>query len=122
MKAGDLITCPHCGEKTVVKLKKDISGWQVTAEILICAMCSAKLGVPQKSAMPVSTAGDRLAALLGEAVPEKLSIDPGENFRMGCRNCAHLLEHPFKLMCALKQREVDPMDSCFDFQDRSRES
>ena len=122
MKAGDVIKCPVCGERSVVKLKKILSGWQVTGTCFVCALCSAELGRPQEGETPAASgARDKLAALLGEAGDEKISIDPGEDYRRGCRNCTHLLEHPFKLLCALTQQQVDPMFECESFSDRSKE-
>ena len=120
MKAGDVVSCPKCGEKTVVKVEKIMSGWKVTGERFVCALCSAELGKPgeEKNAGNASGARARLAALLGGDDVEKVSISPDEGFRRGCRNCGHLLEHPFKLLCALTQREVDPMFECQDFVDK----
>lgn len=124
MKAGDIIKCPHCGAKTVVKLEKILSGWQVTGEKFVCAFCAAEL-VPgeeeQKSSSSSSAARDKLAAFLGTGNVKKVAIDPGEGFRKGCRNCANLLEHPFKLLCALTQQEVDPMHECPQFADREKQ-
>ena len=121
MKAGDIVNCPHCGTKTVVKTEKIFSGWKVAGEKFTCAFCSGELADPEKEnkAVPAaSTARDKLAALLGTEV-EKVTIDPGEGFRKGCRNCVHLLEHPFKLLCAVTQQEVDPMYECPEFVDRN---
>ncbi|MBR7104064.1 MAG: hypothetical protein IKC65_03895 [Lentisphaeria bacterium] len=120
MKAGDIITCPGCGERTVVKLKKDISGWQMSAGTPVCALCGKELESEETAVPKAVSARDKLAALLGGEV-ETVAIDPGEEYRKGCRNCAHLLEHPFKLLCAQTQKEVDPMDSCPLFLDRKGE-
>ena len=122
MKAGEIIKCPHCGEKTVVKLEKILSGWQVTGEKFVCAFCAAELvqeEEEQKSSSS-SAARDKLAAFLGGDNVKKVAIDPGEGFRKGCRNRANLLEHPFKLLCALTQQEVDPMHECPAFIDREK--
>lgn len=119
MKSGDIITCPHCGERTVVKTMKKFSGWQVTGEVLACALCSAELGAPEKAASG-SAARDRLAALLGGDDTEHVTLAPGEEHRRGCRNCIHLLEHPFKLLCGRTRREVEPMHVCPEFQDREK--
>ena len=117
MKAGDIVTCPHCGEKTVVKLGKKFSGWQVCGEVLICALCSAELGTPEKDKADTS-ARDKLAALLGGDETEHVSLAPGEEYRRGCRNCSHRLEHPFKMLCGLTRSEVEPMHVCPEFRDR----
>lgn len=124
MKAGDIVDCPHCGTKTVVKTEKTFSGWKVTGEKFICAFCSGELASPeqaQKTVSASSNARDKLAALLGTEV-EKVTIDPGEGFRKGCRNCIHLLEHPFKLLCAVTRQEVDPMYECPEFVDRNNKN
>ena len=115
MKTGDTVTCPHCGEKTVVKLKKIMDGWQVSGEKLVCALCSGELGTPEKDKGSSSAARDRLAALLGGDDTVKVSLEKGEEFGKGCRNCGHLLEHPFKLLCGITRKEVDPMHECSEF-------
>lgn len=119
MKSGDVVTCPHCGEKTVVKAAKKFSGWQVTGEVLTCALCSAELGTPE-TASSGPAAREKLAALLGGDDTEHVTLAPGEEHRRGCRNCVHLLEHPFKLLCARTQSEVEPMHVCPAFQDREK--
>lgn len=118
MRAGETVTCPHCGEKTVVKLKKIMDGWQVKKEALVCALCAGELGDPEKEKSSSSAARDRLAALLGGDDTVKVSLEKGEEFGKGCRNCGHLLEHPFKLICEITQKEVDPMYECFHFVSR----
>lgn len=121
MKAGEMLTCPHCGEKTVVKLRRVMDGWQVTGEELICTLCSAVLGKPEKDGPGTSAARSRLAALLGGDDTKGVTLAPESGYRRGCRNCANLLEHPFKLICAKTQLEVDPMHECGDFIDRMKE-
>jgi DNA-directed RNA polymerase subunit RPC12/RpoP len=122
MKQGDRVTCLHCGEKTFVKAENIMSGWQVTGKKFVCALCGGNLDSPEnESAVKASSsARDKLAALLGGDDVKKVVIDPGEDFRRGCRNCGHLLEHPFKLLCALTQQEVDPMHECSNFIDREQ--
>lgn len=115
MKAGETVTCPHCGEKTVVKLKKVMDGWQVSGEKLVCALCAGELGSPGKERGEASAARNRLAALLGGDDTVKVSLERNEEYGRGCRNCGHLLEHPFKLLCELTQKEVDPMYECPQF-------
>ena len=118
MKAGDVIDCPACRERSVAKLKKVLDGWQVTGTSLVCALCGAEVGKPGCDDSADSGARNKLAVLLGETGDAKMSIDPGEDHRKGCRNCVHLLEHPFKLLCALTQQQVDPMFECGSFADR----
>ena len=50
MKAGERITCPHCGEKTIVKLKPKMGGWTRVGDVLACAFCGAELGTPESGA------------------------------------------------------------------------
>ena len=115
MKAGDIVTCPHCGEKTVVKLGKKFSGWQVCGEVLICALCSAELGTPEKNAPDAGKKASALAALLGEELAAAPTLAPGEGHKRFCRNCKNLIEHPFLLRCARDGREVDPGGCCEHF-------
>ncbi|WP_303056259.1 hypothetical protein [Victivallis vadensis] len=120
MIQGETITCPHCGEKSVVKSKAKMEGWTKVGTVLVCALCGAELGTPdEKSA---EDAGRKklgsLAALLGEgaeAAP-KADLTPDENYGRFCRNCVHFIEHPFRVLCGLDGHEIDPMGECGKFE------
>ena len=115
MKAGERITCPHCGENTIVKLKPKMDGWTRVGDVLSCAFCGAELGTPEKNAPSASKKSSALAALLGEELSAAPSLAPGEGHKRFCRNCKNLIEHPFLLRCARDGREVDPGGCCEHF-------
>ncbi|MBQ4107385.1 MAG: hypothetical protein IJC73_07395 [Lentisphaeria bacterium] len=116
MKAGELFQCPHCGEESLVKKQALMDGFRKTGEILICALCQARVGEP---AAPGADGGveDRcrnLAALLGGDEREKtvLTADAGTRF---CRDCRHFIAHPFLARCGLNGEPADPMADCPEF-------
>ena len=116
MKAGDKIVCPHCGENTILKSKPKMDGWTRVGDVLVCALCGAEAGVPEKADGGEKTASAALAALLGEAPAPKLRLDPGSEHKRFCRNCRHKIEHPFVLRCDRNGREIDPGGCCENFE------
>lgn len=118
MKAGDKITCPHCGEATVLKSKPKMDGWTRVGDVLVCALCGAEAGVPESgSSGGRSAATAALEKLLGGTAEAKIRLDPGEEHRRFCRNCRERIEHPFVLRCGRDGRAVDPGNSCEHFTD-----
>ena len=115
MNAGDRITCPHCGQNTVVKLKPKMDGWTRVGDVLSCAFCGAELGTPAKETSGAGKKSAALAALLGEELTAGPSLAPGEDHKRFCRNCKNLIEHPFLLRCARDGREVYPGGCCEHF-------
>lgn len=116
MKAGDKIVCPHCGEATILKVKPKMDGWTRVGDVLVCALCGAEAGVPEKADDGGKNSAAALAALLGEAPAPKLRLDPGSEHRRFCRNCRHKIEHPFVLRCGRDGREIDPGGCCEAFE------
>ena len=127
MRDGDKITCPSCGEKSMVKSRIELSDdWQSKVKILVCAFCNAKLGNAESeennSVSSAENRSSRLAALLGDDVEKscevKINVEQGDEKL--CRNCLHLAVHPFKNVCLLSQQEVDTMDDCDKFELKKR--
>ncbi len=117
MKAGEHLTCPHCGEETLLRAgRKPGEEFGSFVEILSCSLCGAELGTPEPETEPEkkNSAGDALAALLGEKL-ETVTIDKGEFFRRDCRNCREFVAHPFRAICSRTGNEVDPMGDCPHF-------
>lgn len=115
MKAGERITCPHCGENTIVKIKPKMEGWTRVGDVFACAFCGAELGTPEKDAPGAGKKSSALAALLGEELAAAPTLAPGAGHKHFCRNCKHLIEHPFMLRCDRDGSEVDPGDCCEHF-------
>ena len=116
MKAGDKIICPHCGENTILKSKPKMDGWTRIGDVLVCALCGAEAGVPEKADGGEKRSAAALAALLGEDIEPKLRLDPGSEHRRFCRNCRNRIEHPFVLRCGRDGREIDPGGCCEKFE------
>lgn len=123
-RKGQQFTCPHCGKDSVVAVKTQMDGWTKVGEYFACALCQAKLeDVAAVKAAAKTAAWDpdkeaRLAAFLGtekDAV-KRVVDDDGE--RRFCRDCRHLLEHPFKVYCLLHKMDVNPMSDCDRFERR----
>lgn len=124
-RRGQQIDCPHCGKGSVVKLQSEMDGWTKVGEYFTCALCGAKLEDEEQTAdgdAEPAKAPDRkvkgaakLSGFLGTTKEEvkEVVIDDGE--RRFCRDCTHLLKHPFKVHCMLHNKNVNPMDDCPDF-------
>jgi hypothetical protein len=122
MKAGDSFDCPHCGQGSFLKKESVMDGWRKAGEVLKCASCSAticeiKPQVAQGDASKGSSAGlSKLASILGtDAEVPKPTLASSEAEKRFCRDCAHLVAHPFLCRCSLHHRDVNPMDDCPDF-------
>ncbi len=117
MKENASVVCPACGETTIARKYRVNDDFLSAQYRLRCALCGADLGeidAPETAASAnASTA--RLAALLGGETLTNVTIDPGDGFRRGCRNCKHFIAHPFKAVCAISGDETDPMAECAKF-------
>ena len=121
MKAGEHIICPFCKDETIVKSKLDTEDWFNKKEILICAICGATLGVPEKedNLKEETSSLNKLASLLGEETNTSNLINLKEDVYCFCRNCEHFVAHPYKCLCSLTMNEVDPQDNCEKFSQKS---
>ena len=124
MKENEVVSCPHCGNRTPARLKTERDGWTVVGRSFVCAFCGGKLGSPDEPAAAGPAKGenrsaDRLRNLLGdvEEAPE-YRLDPGSEHHRFCRHCAHFLQHPFVCRCARTGEETDPGASCEHFAHR----
>ena len=119
-KKGMQLTCPHCQQDSVVKLETEMDGWTKVREFLACAMCGESLESPDEGPTTISSNVDEsgkndLLDFLGtneEAVEEYIADDGTRQF---CRDCIHILDHPFKVYCLHHKKDVNPMDDCSDF-------
>ena len=114
--------CPHCGEESFAKKKKLTENWKVTGEIEVCALCgkewkTASSGSSSCTDEKVKASRNRLAALLGGEEIREFRLS-GSADRRFCRNCQYFMQHPFKTVCALSDRETDPMGECERFECR----
>lgn len=113
--------CPNCNEKTFPKKKNIMDGWSVAKSVWVCPMCGAELPETGDGDNNTSPAPDKkserrnaLSALLGGETLESVKLS-GTADRDFCRNCKHFVVHPFKNICALTDKEADPMGSCPEF-------
>lgn len=121
-KKGMQITCPHCQQDSIVKQQTEMDGWTKVGTYLSCALCGERLqNAKSETATPPASKTDtggkkNLLDFLGtdEESQKELLTDDGQ--RCFCRDCSHLLEHPFKVYCLLHKKTVNPMDDCPDFQ------
>ena len=114
--------CPHCGEESFAKKKVLRDGWNVTGEVMVCALCGREW--PAAAPKPGAGADDarkrRLSALLGGEEPGEVRL-AGAADRKFCRNCRHFIVHPFRSVCARTDREADPMGECGEFTEKARD-
>lgn len=126
MKQGDSFNCPHCGKSSFLKKISVMDGWKKLGEALSCASCSAKIA-DIKPPSPAVSLGQgespslkKLADFLGTEKLEKPKID-SDGEKHFCRDCAHLIAHPFLTRCGLHQKNVNPMDDCPQFAPKEKE-
>lgn len=126
MKPGDQFTCPHCGRSSFLKKESVMDGWKKAGDVLKCVSCSAvieemKPPSPFEKPEPSSSQGmAKLASFLGAEPEAKRRIEAKESEKRFCRDCAHLVAHPFLCRCALHSRDVNPMDDCPDFKRKAK--
>jgi hypothetical protein len=73
---------------------------------------------PQTAAVKNSAAMGKLSSLFGgEKQDEKPKIH-ADGEKKFCRDCMHLVSHPFLTRCSLHAKEVNPMDDCPDFKSK----
>ena len=112
--------CPECGEESFPKKKLKTDGWKVSGEVEVCVLCGARWinDISGEKEIPERSASrSRLAALLGEDLPEKVELS-GSADKNFCRNCRYFIVHPVKTVCALNDEEIDPMGGCKKFSAR----
>lgn len=100
-----------------------MDGWTKVGEILACSACTAKIAEVAEKAVLTAIGSkpdtSKLAALLGNEPEEvKPRLIVGQDERRFCRDCLHLIKHPFLTRCNLHQKEVNPMADCPDYQPR----
>ncbi len=118
---GQQITCPECGADTIVKVQSEMDGWTKVGEYFACAICGVKLAdckaVPKADRHAKrAEKSARLSGFLGTQKDEIKEIVEDDGERRFCRDCTHLMEHPFKVHCMLHNKDVNPMDDCPDFE------
>lgn len=119
MKNGEMIKCPHCGEKSLAKEKREFDDdFSLKSSSFFCALCGGKLEEKKEETAPgkKSKATDRLAALLGEKRHGTSFFAPDEDDGKVCLHCRHCIKHPFMDRCGITMREVDVMESCDRFE------
>ena len=119
MKPGDTFDCPHCGKNTFLKKESVMDVWTKKGDVLKCVSCGAvieeiKESKEEDKKPPLeSDAARRFKNLLGEQDFEKKpEIRAAEGEKKFCRDCAHLIVHPFLSRCMKFAKEVNPMDDC----------
>ena len=126
MKHGDEFDCPYCGQNTFIVKKAVMVGWSKTGDIFACSGCGAKIAdVEKKKTESIGSEEAASAALAGflgveKEVKKELSVTDDE--KHFCRDCAHLVSHPFLSRCDLHKKDVNPMDDCPDFSPKQQNS
>lgn len=118
MKPGDPIKCPHCGADSFLKKESVMDGWTKVGEVLKCVSCSAVIAdcaAEEPAGQKQSAASDRLKQFLGVDGVETVKVSLTKDDRQFCKDCKHIVAHPFQLRCMLTGNEVNPMDDCPEF-------
>ena len=123
MKNGEKINCPHCGEKSFVREKKNYDeAFVLKKSEFVCALCGRVLEgkEPGRSAAAgKNSASDRLSALLGGEKVQKISFAPEDGDGRFCLHCVNYIKHPFLNRCGLTLKEIQATDSCEHFEAKS---
>lgn len=114
MKPGDPIQCPHCGADSFLKKESVMDGWTKVGEVLKCASCSAVIAdcTQGNAARESSDAADRFKKFLGAEDEAAPSLTLSETDKRFCKDCAHMIPHPFQLRCERTGQNVNPMNDC----------
>ena len=124
MKAGDEITCKHCGANSFLVKKSIMDGWTKKEDVLICSACSKvihKIDDETLSEQDKQGNNDKkrlsdLSNLLGGEEVKRPTIESKEDEKRFCKDCKHRVSHPFLDRCSLLEKEVNPMDDCESFE------
>jgi len=98
-----------------------MNGWTKVGEVLKCAACSAVVANAEESSAKTpekasSEAMERLRGFLGADTLEKPKVNLSDSDKRFCKDCVHLVRHPFVLRCDLDNHTVDSMDDCPKFE------
>ena len=121
MKPGDEYNCPHCGKNSFLKKESVMDGWTKKGDVLKCAACGHLVcelkPEADKTADPLkSEAANRLKNLFGaDDFVKKPTLKTDGSEQRFCKDCRHLIPHPFMLRCGKLGKEVQPMDDCPEF-------
>jgi len=122
MKPGDDYHCPKCGKHTFLKKEAVMDGWTKKGDVLKCTACGnvvcelAPEVKGEKTDPLKSAAADRFKNLLGaDDFEEKPKLDTLEGEKHFCKDCLHMIPHPFINRCMKLEKEVNPMDDCSSF-------
>lgn len=127
MKAGDSFDCPHCGRNTFLKKETVMDGWVRKGEVLKCVSCGTVIEEvkEEKKTEKVSPlendAARRFKSLLGAEFDKKVELHAAADEKKFCRDCAHLIAHPFLTRCMKFAKDVNPMDDCPSFTPKKKE-
>ncbi|MBN1865094.1 MAG: hypothetical protein JW808_09355 [Victivallales bacterium] len=124
MRHGDEVNCEACGASAFVVKKPRMDGWNKLGDEFVCSACGAKIAdvlqTEEKPREKSEKASSALLGFLGMEQEEKKEIVATEDEKHFCRDCGHLVRHPFLFRCDLHKKDVNPMDDCPDFIRRSR--
>ena len=119
MKHGDELACPHCGQNTFVIKKSVMDGWTKSGDMYACSACDAKIADADEDKelanKTTSNASTALLNFLDLEKKEKKELSATEDEGHFCRDCGHLISHPFLTRCILHKKDVNPMNDCSDF-------
>jgi len=129
MQTGQHFKCPHCKSDSILKTKRELSGFTVIREYLACAFCGAEIkceASPESFSEPVSAKPSALDSLFGGKAAESsthhnLFGDEAVSKRF-CKNCAHHAFNAFTCRCEKHEKEVEPLDDCSDFEPMKQSS
>lgn len=97
-----------------------MNGWVKTGEVLKCAACSAVIETIREEKEKTddsasAAAAERLRGFLGEGPLKKPEVNLSASDKRFCKDCIHLVKHPFVLRCDLDNHPVESMDDCPKF-------
>jgi len=120
MKPGDSVNCPHCGQDVFLVKKTLMDGWAKLGDMLSCSACTEKIADieadnPIESANNKSESANKLAIFLDTEKESAPALAADDSEKLFCRDCNHLVQHPFLIRCNLHQKDVNPMADCPDF-------
>ncbi len=126
-KPGDEILCPYCSQSSFLVKKTIMDGWIKKGEELVCSSCSAQMYEfnSKKEELSKPLLNEKLKELnsflsLDENDITKPAIISNESDQHFCRDCIHLISHPFLTRCSLLKKDVNPMGDCPEFSSKQK--
>ncbi|MDZ4200197.1 MAG: hypothetical protein U1E27_13040 [Kiritimatiellia bacterium] len=117
------VSCPKCGPEALTLKKPAFDGLRKTGDRIVCASCGRELGMiaAGEAPVPANPAAKPRPSIFDDV--ELTRADPFAREERGrlCRYCLHYIVNPFRQWCGRHRRDVEALDTCWNFERRPDE-